>query len=454
MLTPIFNRSSKARAVFALPLVLLALILQQVPSLADTTTTTPAATNNPVAADTSLPQIQQLTVSATRDGSSFTLAMGMKVQIHLNAIHSITVKFAPRFNSATNVDPSLCTQPTTLSSIGNGTTQSPPSLQSRSINGLNYLEVHTIVSTTTLALGQDVCPGQYLLTSISLIDIAGHDLTITANQLSTSSTAATSTTLSDTPVEQSSIWQKFPNLAPCPVLSNVPTKSTNQTTPSNTTTTTTTGSTPLSSIYTHSTCDQQINFPVPLFTVQSSGNSSTTGPAVPNPNTIVGQSGNLPVIDYAGQLSSAQTQIQSLKAENSRLTVQIQDLQTQVALLNKNLLIYEEGNTPSAIASPSVPLIDYQALATSLQAQVKQLTAQLAKQGSTSAKSASPKPNSPSATPTPHTSAQTYPHYKNYGGATGAPHYYGFATKSPAPSKSIPSKSAPGWAAPSASPKK
>ena len=278
--------------------------------------------NIPVASDTSLPKIQQLIATASRSGSQFTISLGLNVQVHLNAVRSITIKFAPRYNAAARVDPSLCTLPSNVSSTGSGATSSAPSLQSRTIVGSDYLEVHTIVSTTTLSLGQDICMGDYLLTSIALTDIAGHDLTITSNQAATTNTSLRASTNTDTPVEQSTLWQKFPTLAPCPALSNVaPVASTQNKSAAPTVSTQT---------LTRSTCDQNINFSAPLFSVQSGGISASAIPAVPNPNNVSGKDGNLPLIDYASQIKTNQDLIQSLTSKNSQLLSQIKSLQNQL----------------------------------------------------------------------------------------------------------------------------
>jgi len=293
-------------------------------AISPTPTPSPVVTqpvNTPVASDTVLPKIQQLIATASRSGSQFTISLGLNIQVHLNAVRGITIKFAPRYSAGTLVDPSLCTLPSNVSSMGSGPA-SAPSLQSRTIVGTNYLEVHTIVSTTTLSLGQDICAGDYLLTSIALVDIAGHDLTITANQASTTNTSVKASSSTDVPVEQSTLWQKFPTLAPCPQLSNVaPVVSTQN---KNTVPTVNTQT------LTRATCDQSINFPTPLFSVQSAGLSTASVPPAPNPNNISGKDGNLPLIDYAGQIKTNQDLIQALTAKNSQLLLQIKSLQSQL----------------------------------------------------------------------------------------------------------------------------
>ena len=355
----------------------------------------------PVYPDTKVPLIKSITTSAETIDGQFNFGLQMVVRIHRNTLTSASVVLSPKTLNAVAVDPIFqapCTKFNNISLATLTPSGDLSSLQSRVLDGDWYLETHVFTSTTRLPAGQDICPGQYVITSINLIDAAKHTLTISANLASTasiSSTANRSTTTvsgttpaksnyNDTPAQTSNIWEKYLELAACPqavnvnpIVTVVPGKTTivngkTQTTPSTTKT-----ETPTTPAALRTTCDHTADFAKTYLSVVASTAMGGAGETKSNGSTL------LPVVDYASKTKTAIDENASMKSQLAVLTKQVDGLK-------RTIEIYKTGGLPPAepTTEGGLAVVDYQAKAKALQAKVTELTKQLKalKGGSTAKK--------------------------------------------------------------------
>ena len=368
----------------------------------------PTTTLVPNYRDPEIPQIQSLITSANKVGDIFTISADLGVKIRSNTLNSIEINFLPRvtaLNSNSKLMPP-CVKLGSLKSTSTRVGADMPSLQTRVASGGSYLEHHVVTFTakmppvlyaTDAPTYQDICDGQYVISTIILKDAASHTLTITANASSTagastsnssnnSNTATAKSKYTDASIMQTDFWTESlampcspsSNLAPTLITSTVGGK------------TVQTLGTPASSPTIRSTCNQNLDFGKVYFAVDG-----TTA----NQTSMSGTS-SLPVVDYVSQTKTA-------LSENSRMKNQIEILNKQVASLQNSVNILRRGGklpadtptlSPTADSDTAGAIVDYKALADSLQ---KQLTALKKLLPSTASKSKAPTSKaSPSKAPT------------------------------------------------------
>ena len=362
----------------------------------------PTTTLVPNYRDPEIPQIQSLVTSASKVGDQFTLSADLGVKIHSNTLNSIEINFLPRA-TALNTNPKLmppCVKLGSLKSTSVRTGADMPSLQTRVASGGYYLEHHVVSFTaklppvlysTDVPTFQDICDGQYVISTIILKDAASHTLTLTANASSTAgSTPAISNSngsnssnnsngtnsanakskYTDASIMQTDFWTESLSM-PCSPSTNLAPAIVNTVVGGKTTQTL---AIPASSPTIRSTCNQILDFAKVYFAVDG-----TTA----NQTSMSGTS-SLPVVDYVSQTKTA-------LSENSRMKNQIEILQKQVASLQNSVSILRGGGklpadtptlSPTSDSSTAGAIVDYKALAASLQKQIDALKKQLPKTSS------------------------------------------------------------------------
>lgn len=328
--------------------------------------------------DPEIPQIQGLNTSVSKVDGQLTVLAELSVRIRSNTLNYIEINLLPKTSTGA-VNPKLIPPCVKLGSIKATSTNvggDMQTLQSRSQTPDKwYLERH-VVSTvlklppvtypTATPTYQDLCDGQYVVSTIILKDAAGKTLTITANaastaSISTSTTAQARNKFTDNAIMQTDFWTDGFAM-PCSPGSNLAPVTSSSTVNGRTTTTTATPTTPVT---VRVPCNQTLDFNKVYISV---------GPG-PGGATSSSGSSSLPIVDYAGQAKE-------MTSVNKRLTNQIEILEKQVANLQGRILIYQRGGKPAidtSTAEGTLPLVDYRAKANALQKKVDELTAQLAK---------------------------------------------------------------------------
>jgi len=337
------------------------------PTLRPTPKTTPPPTFLPLSAvyaDTNVPQILNISSSTESVDGEFVVSVAIDARIYRNTISSLSIGLAQKTTEGVYVDPIFqapCTKlgnlsVSTLNSAGNST-----ALQSRAADGDWYRERYVLTSKTKLGTNLVPCQGQYLITSMSIVDAAKHTLNVVANLASTTPVAPPSTSSTpsparsgtpqttaaknnDTAIMTSNVWNSRIDLAPCtagtnllPVMTtvNVSGKATQVLTP------------PTILPTNRVVCAPTINFDFskPLITILA--NSDLTGLS---PITAVGVGGGLPIFDYAA--ANQNSDVEKLKKE-------IEELKKKNAKLIADLAKYKKSNserkypTPRPSGSPS-----------------------------------------------------------------------------------------------------
>ncbi len=360
------------------------------------TTPTPAASSDstqgasdipkvvPIYADTKAPLVKSITTSTEKVDGQFNFGLQMLVRIHRNTLISASVVLSPKTLNKIEVDPIFqapCAKFNNISLATLTPSGDLSSLQSRVIDGDWYVETHVFTSVTKLPAGQDICPGQYVVTSINLIDAAKHTLSISANLASTTvtttaaktGTTAAKTTYNDIPAQTSNIWATHLELAPCtqavnvnPIITTVPGKTTIVNGKSQTSPPTTKTEIPSTPAALRTTCDHTADFAKVYLSAVASTAMGGTGETKSSGSTL------LPVVDYASKTKVALD-------ENKTMKSQLEVLTKKVDGLMRTIEIYKSGGEPPASAKTEggLAVVDYQAKAKALQAKVTLLTKQL-----------------------------------------------------------------------------
>lgn len=319
---------------------------------------------NAVYADTNVPQISDISsYSETVDGQ-FVLTVALNARIHRNTISSINIGLAQKTTQGAYVDPIFqepCTKLGNISVSTLNTAGDSTALQSRSVDGDWYLEKYVLTSKSATGTNQQPCQGQYLITSMAIVDAAKHTLNVIANVASTVAVASTNPTSSsgaqrvqtpsntagknnDTAIMTSNIWNTRIDLAPCSagtnVLPTITTSSASKGTPTQVIT-------PATIIQTNRVaCAPTINidFSRPLITI-------VANPDITSANTItgVGLGGGLPIFDYAA--------VGPIDTDVVKLNQQIKDLKKKNSKLSAELAKYKKAKTtvtkPKPMSSPT-----------------------------------------------------------------------------------------------------
>jgi hypothetical protein len=239
-------------------------------------------------------------------------------------------------------------------------------------------------SVTKLPAGQDICPGQYVITAINIVDSAKKTLNISANLASTFTTApstgkapttgATSSkvTYNDTPAQTSNIWTNYLELAACPqainvnpIVTVVPGKTTIVNGRSQTTPPTTKTEIPSTPAALRTTCNHTADFAKTYLSVVINNAGGGTGETKNSGSTL------LPVVDYASQTKVALDENQTMKRQLEVLTKQVDGMKRTIEIYKTGGIPSEDGTGTGAAA------VDYKAKAKALQAKVNSLTKQI-----------------------------------------------------------------------------
>lgn len=304
-----------------------------------------------VFADTNVPQISNISSSTETIDDQFVVSVALDIRIRKNTVSSINIGLAQKTTQGVYIDPVFqapCTKLSnlsvnTLTSAGNST-----ALQSRALDGDWYVERYVLTSKMKLGSNQVPCLGQYLVTSMALVDVAKHTLNVAANLSSTTPIAAPSTTTpspassasgkyNDNAIMTSNIWNSRIDVAPCTAGTNLlPTMTT-----VNVSGRATQVLTPPTILPTNRVaCAPTINFDFakPLVTILA--NSDVTGLS---PIAAVGVGGGLPIFDYAA--ANQNSDVEKLKKE-------IEELKKKNAKLTSDLAQYKKSRAPSKPTSP------------------------------------------------------------------------------------------------------
>lgn len=356
--------------------------------------------------DPEIPQIQSLVTSVTKTDNQLSVLAELTVKIRSNTLNSIEINLLPK-TSSTAVNPKLippCVKLGSIKATTNNVGGDMQTLQSRSVTSDKwYLEKHIVGTTLKLPLVlyptatptyQDLCDGQYVISTIVLKDAANRTLTLTANASSTAVVTTTTTTatsarnrFTDAAIMQTDFWTDGFDM-PCTSGSNLAPVTTTTTVNGRATTTT---AVPASSPTIRTPCNQAIDFTKVYINV---------GPGSGGETTSAGTT-TLPIIDYVGEWKEATAQNKTLARQVESLTKQVSELKDRIAFFQQP----GKNSSSSTNDNPSMPLIDYRAKAEALQKQLDALKAQLAQSGN---KQTSPKPTvktTSKATPKASTSA-------------------------------------------------
>jgi hypothetical protein len=280
-----------------------------------------------VFADTNVPQISNISSSTETIDDPFVVSAALDIRIRINTVSSINIGLAQKTTQGVYIDPVFqapCTKLSnlsvnTLTPAGNST-----ALQSRVLDGDWYLERYVLTSKMKLGSNQVPCLGQYLITSIALVDVAKHTLNVAANLSSTTPIAAPSTTTpspassasrkyNDNAIMTSNIWNSRIDVAPCTAGTNLlPTMTTVNVSGRATQVLTPPTILPTNRI----ACAPTINFDftIPLVTILA--NSDVAGL---RPIAATGVGGGLPIFDYAA--ANQNSDVEKLKKEIEELKV-------------------------------------------------------------------------------------------------------------------------------------
>jgi hypothetical protein len=317
----------------------------------------------PVFADTNVPQILSISSSYESIDGDFVVSVAIEARIYRNTISSLSISLAQKTTDGVYVDPIFqapCTKlgnlsVNTLTSAGNST-----ALQSRAADGDWYRERYVLTSKTKLGTNLAPCQGQYLITSMSIVDSAKHTLNVVANLATTIPVAAPITSPSagptrvaapqataknnDTAIMTSNVWNSRVDLAPCTAGTNLlPTMTTVNV--SGRATQVLTPPTILPTNRVVCTPTISFDFSKPLITILANSDLSGLSPIA-----AVGVGGELPIFDYAA--ANQNSDVEKLKKE-------IADLKKINAKLSADLAKYKKSTptkkrvTPNPASSPS-----------------------------------------------------------------------------------------------------
>jgi hypothetical protein len=361
------------------------------PSPSPSPVATPTASElpkvSPVYSNTNVPLIRSITTSTEKIEGQFNLRLKMVVRINRNTLNSAAVVFSPKTLDRKAVDPIFMPPCAKLNNISLATLTPSgdlTSLQTRVIDGDWFLETHVFTSATKLPAGQDICPGQYVITAINIVDSAKKTLNISANLASTFTTAtgtgkapttgttSSKVTYNDIPAQTSNIWTNYLELAPCPqavnvnpIVTVVPGKTTIVNGRSQTTPPTTKTEIPSTPAALRTTCNHTADFAKIYLSVVINTAGGGTGETKNSGSTL------LPVVDYASQTKVALDENQTMKKQLEVLTKQVDGMKRTIEIYKTGGIPSEDGTNTGATA------VDYKAKAKALQAKVNALTKQI-----------------------------------------------------------------------------
>jgi hypothetical protein len=370
-------RNLRVILAFLLAMLLVVIAVPSLNAATKTPTPSPRATGSkaspsptanalpltPVYADTNIPQILSISSSSESIDGDFVVSVAIEARIYRNTISSLSISLAQKTTDGVYVDPIFqapCTKlgnlsVNTLTSAGNST-----ALQSRAADGDWYRERYVLTSKTKLGTNLVPCQGQYLITSMSIIDSAKHTLNVVANLAATIPVAAPITSPSagptrvaapqataknnDTAIMTSNVWNSRVDLAPCTAGTNLlPTMTTVNVSGRATQVLTPPTILPTNRVVCAPTIS--FDFSKPLITILANSDLSGLSSIA-----AVGVGGGLPIFDYSA--ANQNSDVEKLKKE-------IADLKKINAKLNADLAKYKKSAptkkrvTPNPASSPS-----------------------------------------------------------------------------------------------------
>ncbi len=373
----------------------------------NTTSSTSAAAPAPVKRDNQIPTITSIKFVTSGDAKAVTIDLQLDARIHINVIDSIAIGIALKGAAIAPINPLFADKCTALK--GFSAVKSPSnggeiaSLQKRIVSGDGFLETHVLRSVTTANANEDICAGEYVLSSISLKDAAAHTLILSAT---TAVTTSGKNSITANASMSSNVWADgtAANMAagfaayPCSQI-------------------------PGAAISARVICNQSITMGQSIFIVK--GGTTAITP-----------------LNSAQKIVDYQVQLEPIAAENK-------DLKRQIEMLNARLTEIEKIRNKTSDTSTTVAIVDYQASAKALQIKVDQLSKQISTLKSNLAKAKSGKTIAkPKATPKPTPKATS----RKYSGSGG--NYNGNSSNGNSNSKITPNPNAKSTWKPSPSPTK
>jgi len=297
-------------------------------------------------ADTNVPQIQNLTSTAESIDGNFVVTLILDLRVKKNTVASIDIGLAQKTTAGAYIDPIFQAPCTPLNKFSARTLNAQgdlTALASRSLDVDWYKERYVLTNMSKLGTNSVPCLGDYLITSMSLIDSAKHTLNLTANVASTvpitqnrtSATPSPSPTRSAQPnqnivrfndvgIMRSNIWNSRLDVAPC-------TPGTNQL-PSITTAVVNGRTTQVSRDPTiiptdRIACSQVVGIDLtrPIFSIRNNPTDSTV--------MGIGTVSSLPLFDKtlvdSEEVELLKMQIAELKKKNKQLTKEISQLKSK-----------------------------------------------------------------------------------------------------------------------------
>jgi len=338
-------------------------IYSPISSASETQTATsmvPLPAPAPVKRDNQIPTITGMKFVTSGDSKKVTIDVQLDARFNINAIDSIVIGIGIKGAAITPINPLFadkCTALKSFSTTKNSAVGELASLQKRVASGSGYLETHVLQSVTTANAGEEICPGEYVLNSIAIRDVAAHTLNLSST---TSVSSLGKSTVTATPSMNSNVWaEPTPaNLAagfapyPCSQI-------------------------PGASATARAICNQTVTMGQTVFIVKSA--QSAISP-----------------FNTAQRIVDFQKQLEPTAAE-------IKDLKREIEILNLRLAVRERLRTGEVDTSTPVAIVDYQAKSKELQARVDTLTKDITtlKASLAKAKGATTKKPTPKATKKP-----------------------------------------------------
>jgi len=329
---------SKVRFKFTVAALVTGLVVSTIyspiSSAAETQTATsmiPLPAPTPVKRDNQIPMITGIKFITSGDSKKVTIDVQLDARFNINTIDSIAIGIGIKGAAIAPLNPLFadkCTALKSFSTTKNSATGELASLQKRVLSGSGYLETHVLQSVTTANTGEDICPGEYVLNSIAIRDVAAH----TINLVSTTSVSSLGkSTLTTTPSMNSNVWAEptAANLAagfapyPCNQI-------------------------PGAAASARAICNQTVTMGQTVFIVKSAQSA------------IAPFNSAQRIVDFQKQLEP--------------MTAEIKDLKREIEMLNIRLAVRERPRAGQVDTSTPVAIIDYQAKSIELQARVNTLT--------------------------------------------------------------------------------
>jgi hypothetical protein len=297
------------------------------------TTSIPLPAPAPVKRDNQIPTITGLKFVTSGDSKKVTIDVQLDARFNVNAIDSIAIGIGIKGAAITPINPLFadkCTALKGFSTSKNAAAGELASLQKRVASGTGYLETHVLQSVTTANAGEEICPGEYVLNSIAIRDVAAHTLNLSST---TSVTNTGKSSISATPSMNSNVWAE-------PTAAN------------------------LAAGFAAYPCNQ----------IQG---AAATARAICNQTVTMGQT--VFIVKSAAAIAPFNTaqKIVDFQKQLEPMAAEIKDLKREIEILNLRLAVREKLRAGEVDTSTPVAIVDYQAKSKELQTRVDTLTKEI-----------------------------------------------------------------------------